>query len=213
MAGGSTLRSELLIFAFLLTLHSGARIVRVTIDHRQQTTGLGSTQSQFVECTVQFSEEEKAIIAVRGLYDHLIVLDNPRPPPSYREYMTAGILLAFTPLIALVGFATLAFAIANNIFSGGQNGGGYIAIGAVLFFGAPIGWAVGFLMDRAMSHRFTHPKQFITIREMLLRPFVIHSPDPAYSDLIVDQIKERLAILKAIITGSAELREKQTYEL
>jgi hypothetical protein len=188
--------------------------MRVTIDHRQQTTGLGSTQSQFVECSVQFSEEEKAIIAVRGLADHLIVLDNPRPPPSYREYMTAGILLAFTPLIAFVGFFILIFSIADTVFFGGQHGGGYYAIlGGVLFFGAPLGWAVGFLMDRAMSHRFTHPKQFITIREMLLRPFTVHSPDPAYSDLIVDQIKERLAILKAIITGSAELREKQTYEL
>jgi hypothetical protein len=187
--------------------------VRVTIDHRQATTGLGSTQSQFVECTVQFSEEEKAIIAVRGLYDHLIVLDNPRPPPSYREYMTAGILLAFAPLIAFVGFFILIFSIANNIFSGGQSGGGYAVLGGVLFFGAPLGWAVGFLMDRAMSHRFTHPKQFITIREMLLRPFTVHSPDPAYSDLIVEQIKERLTILKAIITGSAELREKQTCEL
>jgi hypothetical protein len=156
--------------------------MRVTIDHRQQTTGLGSTQSQFVECTVQFSEEEKAIIGVRGLFDHLIVLDNPRPPPSYREYMTAGILLAFTPLIGLVGFFILVFAIANSIFSGGQSGGGYAFLGGVLFLGAPLGWAVGFLMDRAMNHRFTHPKQSITIREMLLRPFTVHSPDPAYSE-------------------------------
>jgi hypothetical protein len=187
--------------------------MRVTIDHRQQTTGLGSTQSQFVECTVQFSEEEKAIIKVRGLADHLIVLDHPRPPPSYREYMTAGILLAFSPLFGFVGFGILVVSVLAYSFSGGQSYGEYVALGVVLFFGAPIAWAIGFLMDRAMNHRFTHPKQFVTIREMLLRPFTIHSPDPAYSDLIVEQIKERLAILKAVITGSAELREKQTYEL
>src|SRR5580693_6326833 len=94
--------------------------MRVTTEHRQQTTGLGSTQSQFVDCTVQFSEEEKAIIAVRGLYDHLIVLDNPRPSPSYREYMTAGILLAFTPIIGFIGFWTLVYAIFKAFAAGAQ---------------------------------------------------------------------------------------------
>jgi hypothetical protein len=187
--------------------------MRVTIDHRQQTTGLGGTQSQFVDCTVQFSEEEKAIISVRGLADHLIVLDNPRPPPSYREYMTAGILLAFSPLFTLIGFWTLVYAVVNAIFSGGRSADGYAVIGILLLFFAPFAWAIGFLMDRAMNHRFTHPKQFVTIREMLFRPFTVHSPDPAYSNLIVEQIKERLAVLKAIIIGSAELREKETHEL
>ena len=187
--------------------------MRVTIDHRQQTTGLGSTQSQFVKCTVQFSEEEKAIISVRGLKDHLIVLDNPRPPPSYREYMTAGFLLGFMPLSALIGLSILVSAMVNNIFSGGRTGEGYFALGMLLFFGAPVGWAIGFLMDRAMNYRSTHPKQFVTIREMMLGPFTVHSPDPAYSDLIVEQIRERLTVLKSIIMGSADLRERDTYEL
>src|ERR1700722_2011086 len=140
--------------------------MRVTIDHRQQMTGLGGTQSQFVACTVQFSEEEKAIIRVRGLADPLIVLAPPRPPPSYREYMTAGILLAFSPLIGLIGFWTLVYSILNLIFSGPGSAGGYALLGGVLMLFAPFGWAIGFLMDRAMNHRFTHPKQFITIREM-----------------------------------------------
>ena len=187
--------------------------MRVTIDHRQQTTGLGGTQSQFVACTVQFSEEEKAIIKVRGLADHLIVLDPPRPPPSYREYMTAGILVAFSPLFGLIGFWTVVYGVMNLVFSGGQSGVGYLVIGGLLLVFAPFAWAIGFLMDRAMNHRFTNPKQFVTIREMLLRPFTIHSPDPAYSDVVVDQIRERLTVLKAIISGSAEMREKQTYEL
>jgi hypothetical protein len=53
--------------------------MRVVIDHRQQVTGLGSKISQFVECIVQFSEEEKAIIRARGLGDHIIVVDPPSP--------------------------------------------------------------------------------------------------------------------------------------
>ena len=98
-------------------------------------------------------------------------------------------------------------------FFGGRSGAGYALIGSVLLVFAPFAWAIGFLMDRAMNHRFTNPKQFVTIREMLLRPFTVHSPDPAYSDIVVDQIRERLTVLKAIISGSAEMREKHTYEL
>src|ERR1700733_12241873 len=102
--------------------------MRVTIDHRQQNTGLGSTISQFVECTVQFSEEEKAIIRVRGLNDHIIVLDPPSPPPSYREYMTAGILQGFAPLFAIIGFGLIILSI-FDAFSGGRGGGSFGVFG------------------------------------------------------------------------------------
>ena len=77
----------------------------------------------------------------------------------------------------------------------------------------PIGWGIGFLMDRYMNVRFTHPKQHISVRAMLAGPFRVYSPDPAYSDLVVDQIRERLTFLKHVIVGSADLRERQSYEL
>jgi hypothetical protein len=179
--------------------------MRVTTEHRQQTTGLGSRQSQFVDCTVQFSEEEKAIISVRGLHDHVIVLDPPAPPPTYREYMTAGILRGFSPFAGIIGFGLLL----SSIFNRGE----YAILGGFMFFGSPIAWAIGFLMDRSMDIRFTHPKQHISVRSMLAAPFTVYSPDPAYSDLVVDQIRERLSILKFTISGSADERKKQTYEL
>ncbi len=187
--------------------------MRVTIDHRQQTTGLGSQTSQFVICAVQFSEEEKAIIAVRGLLDHIIILDPPTPPPSRREYMTAGILQAFSPLAGLIGFWMLVPSVITTIFSAGRSGGQFVLLGGLLFFGSPITWAIGYLMDRSVNFRFTNPKQHVSVREMLLRPFTVYSPDPAYSNLVVEQIRERLAVLKAVISGSAEMGKKQTYEL
>jgi hypothetical protein len=179
--------------------------MRVVTEHRQQVTGLGSKISQFVECTVQFSEEEKAIIKKRGLGDHIIVLDPPTPPPTYREYMTAGILQGFAPFFAIIGLGLLI----SSIFNRGQ----FAELGWLLLLGSPIGWAVGFLMDRSMDIRFTHPKQHVSIRSMLAGPFTVHSPDPAHSDLVVDQIRERLTFLKLVISGSAEARQRQTYEL
>ena len=179
--------------------------MRVTIDHSQESTGLGSKTSQFVDCVVLFSEEEKAIIKVRGLTDHVIVVDPPSPPPSYREYMIAGVLQGFAPFFVLVGFVL--------IFSAIFAGGGYAILGVLLVIFTPIGWGIGFLMDRYMNVRFTHPKQHISVRAMLAGPFRVYSPDPAYSDLVVDQIRERLTFLKQTIVGSADLRERQSYEL
>jgi hypothetical protein len=75
--------------------------MRVTVEHRQRTTGLGSAQSQCVKCTVLFSEE-KAIIGLRGLRDHIVVLDPPSPPPSFREWMTAGVLLGLGLLLSSI---------------------------------------------------------------------------------------------------------------
>ena len=57
------------------------------------------------------------------------------------------------------------------------------------------------------------PKQHISVRSMLAGPFTVFSPDPAYSDLVVEQIKERLTYLKLVISGSAQPRQRQTYEL
>jgi hypothetical protein len=186
--------------------------MRVVIEHRQVVTGLGSKISQFVDCTVQFSEEEKAIVKKRGLGDHIIVLDPPTPPPAYREYMTAGILQGFAPLFAMIGLALIFFTVFDTL-SGGRNSGSTGLFGVLLFVGSPIGWAIGFLMDRSMDIRFTHPKQHVSIRSMLAGPFTVFSPDPAYSDLVVDQIRERLTFLKLVISGSAEPRQRQTYEL
>jgi hypothetical protein len=91
--------------------------------------------------------------------------------------------------------------------------GGAPELGVFLLLGSPIGWAIGFLMDRYMDIRFKHPKQHVSVRSMLAGPFTVFSPDPAYSDLVVEQIKERLAYLKLVISGSAEPRQRQTYEL
>jgi hypothetical protein len=190
--------------------------MRVVVEHRQQVTGLGSKISQFVDCTVQFSEEEKAIIRKRGLGDHVMVLDPPTPPPTYREYMTAGILQGFAPLFAIIGLGFIfytVFLMFQSIGTGIPVTGGAPQFGAFLLFGSPIGWAVGFLMDRSMDIRFTHPKQHVSIRSMLAGTFTVYSPDPAYSDLVVAQIRERLTFLKLVISGSAESRQRQTYEL
>ena len=179
--------------------------MRVTIEHRQKTTGLGSAQSQFVRCMVLFSEEEKAIIGVRGLKDHVVVLDPPSPPPTHREYMTAGIL--------------------RSVLTTRRNH--WPRTSPILDFSwwkARGLWWIPFVRvaDR-LGHRLPYgpidghpvhsPEAACVDPVNAFGPFTVYAPDPAYSDLVVEQIRERLTILKHTIFGSAEIRPKETYEL
>jgi hypothetical protein len=127
--------------------------------------------------------------------------------------MIAGILRGFAPLCFLISLVLFLPALLTIVFSKGDYGVRTLVLAVILFFGAPIGYGIGYMMDRSIDHRFRYVKQFVTVREMLLRPFIIHSPDPAHSDLVVEQVKDGLAVLKTIILGSAELREAKSYDI
>jgi len=181
--------------------------MRVTIEHREQSAGIiGADRNYYVDCTVRFSEEEKAIIQARGLHGHVIIIEPPTPPPTQSQYMTAGALQAFSPFAGVIG-AGLIFL---SIFTRSDYG----PLGGLLMVGAPFMWAFGFMMDRRIDYRFKHPKQHVAVRSLLNgNTFTVHSPDPAYSDILDDQIREQLARLKYTIMGSAEIKQKQSFEL
>ena len=57
--------------------------MRVTIEHREQTAGvIGSKKDCYVDCTVEFSEEERAIIKERDLYREGFTVRTSTPVPS-----------------------------------------------------------------------------------------------------------------------------------
>lgn len=57
--------------------------MRVTIEHREATTGvLNSHKQSFVDCTVNFSEEERAIVKERDLYGQGFSVRTSTPLPT-----------------------------------------------------------------------------------------------------------------------------------
>jgi hypothetical protein len=55
--------------------------MRVTLGQREEQSRLNGVQ-YFVDCSVVFSEEEKAIIAVRGLQDEYFSVPPALPPTT-----------------------------------------------------------------------------------------------------------------------------------
>ena len=59
--------------------------MRVTIEHRETTTGMtGNHKDCYIDCQVEFSEEEKAIIKARDLYRQGFTVRTSTPLPTKR---------------------------------------------------------------------------------------------------------------------------------
>jgi hypothetical protein len=180
-------------------------IMRVTVEHREEAAGLGGQKrNYFVDCAIEFSEEEKAIIKARRLYDQIVTSGYFSPPPSRLSQNAAPWLRAVVaPVAAMIG-----------LIVGIQSAFTHVGEGAsfLLLLAAGGLWAYGFFEERkqdALSEKVT-----ITIRNIIDRKrFSIYASSPAQAKAIDEDLREKLVALKSFIAGSAEIAPKQTFEL
>jgi hypothetical protein len=180
--------------------------VRVTLSTRQVDGILPWRKSYFVDCTVLFSEEEKAIIHERGLGQHYFPVGPETPPPS-SFLRTASILLqVFSPLIWLTGcVAGCGMAIAGNSHADGFTG--------FSFFAAIAMYLAGFAMRRhiKVANRL---QQVISLSRLLGNPrFSIYAFDNAAAKAIDSELRGILANIKAGLIENARIIEPETFEL
>lgn len=175
--------------------------MRITIQHREAASGaLGNHKEAYVDCTVNFSEEERAIIRQRDLYRDGFAVRTSTPLPSGSSMLGTGLMRFAGPFMIIGAF----------IF--GLAGGGSFA-GLILIAG--IGFVVyGWLRAHQEDKRIESSDQEITIKQLLTTPtFTVHAWNPAAAKIVEEQIRERLVSLKAVIANSAEIKAKQTFEL
>ncbi len=175
--------------------------MRVTIEHREVVSGaLSNHKDCYVDCTVQFSEEERAIVKERDLYSEGFSVRASTPLPSTGSTVGTGLMRGFGPLMIVVGFIW------------GLAGGG---TGAGLLCFAGIGFIVfGWFRSRKEDKRFESSNQYVTIKQLLNKPtFTVHAWNPAAAKGIEDDIRQNLVGLKNLMQNSAQLQAKQTFEL
>ena len=106
--------------------------MRVTIKHREEDGLLPTKKLYYVDCTVLFSEEEKAIIQARGLGQHYFETGSEVPPPTNSQHTLATLLKALAPLVFLGGcVAGIGMTVAGN----GRGGDGLLGF---CFFAAAL---------------------------------------------------------------------------
>jgi hypothetical protein len=174
--------------------------MRVSVEHREEAAGLsGGRRHYYVDCEVLFSEEEKAIIAARGLQKHYIALDPPVPPPAPTHYVGATLLRAVAPFVMLASCVT-GLAIGDRI--------------AMPLFFLSIGmFVVSFFLKRktAIAER---PEQTISFEQLLDYPrFTVFALDPSRAKAVDDALRAKLAALKGLLLDSTDIRSRETFEL
>jgi hypothetical protein len=175
--------------------------MRVTIEHREQASSVtGGRKDCYIDCTVNFSEEERAIIKARDLYRDGFTVRSATPLPTQSALLGAG-------LMRPVGVIMMVTGVVWGIAGGGTPTG-------LLFFGG-LGVAVyGWLRTRKQDRRLENSEQEITIKGLLAKPtFTVHAFNPAAAKGIEQRIRDDLAALKNLIADSADIRAKQAFEL
>lgn len=175
--------------------------MRITIDHREVASGVLSNHKDcYVDCTVNFSEEEQAIIKARDLYREGFSVRTSTPLPKGSSMLGTGLMRAVGPIMIVGGVIW------------GLAGGG-TPTGLLVFAG--IGFVIyGWLRSRKEDRRFESSEQEVTVKQLLGKPtFTVHAWNPAAAKGIEGDIRENLVALKSLIQNSAQLQATQTFEL
>jgi hypothetical protein len=73
--------------------------MRVTIEHRESVSGvLAAHKDCYIDCEVLLSEEEKAIIKHRQLYDHGFTVRTSTPLPKKSSLLGTGLMRSVGPV-------------------------------------------------------------------------------------------------------------------
>jgi hypothetical protein len=175
--------------------------VRVTIEHREQTSGIAQSHKQtYIDCSVTFSEEERAIIKERDLYQGGFSIRTSTPIPTKTALTGTGIMRIIGSLMMVVG-------VVWGIAGGGTPTG-------LLFFGGLGLFVWSWFRARTEDRRLETSEQYISVKQLLAHPnFTVHAWNPASAKGIDQELRDNLAALKNQIQNSAQLKERQTFEL
>jgi hypothetical protein len=179
--------------------------VRVTIKTREQDGLLPSKKIYFVDCTVLFSEEEKAIVQARGLGQHYFVVGSEVPPPKDSQRLLSIWLRALAPVVLLGGCVTgIGMSFAGR---GGDGLAGFSIFAALAMFLA------GFAIKRHVRIA-EQPQQTITLQRLLGNPnFSIFAIDNATVKVTGEELRVTLARVKDGLLVNRDIEQAETFEL
>lgn len=172
--------------------------MRVTMQHREEAGLVFDEKSYYVDTTVLFSEEERAIIQARGLAGQEAASGYHSKIPSDAALELPAYLRAFGPM-----------AVATSVLFGFFISG---PLGFLLFLAAAGGWGYGYIAP--ILHANAIKEYVIEVRHILTNPaFSFYAETPAHAKGLANRIATQLTELKHLITESAELGAETTFEL
>lgn len=173
--------------------------MRVTMVHREESGMIPDDKRYYVDTTVFFSEEERAIIKARGLGSQTAAV-------GYRAKIPSEIALEFPAFLRAIAPLAIYLSAAVWLFYRPQ-------LGMLLLLATAIGWAWGHIAP--ILHARAIRPYIVEVRDILNeRKFSFYAETPAHARRLANNdLTKQLTNLKVLITESAELAPKLTFEL
>jgi hypothetical protein len=185
--------------------------MQLTTDYRESWVGAGTgVKELYLVCTVQFTNEERAVVQARGIYDTWIEVPPAEKPRSMASTMGTGCLVIAGALIG-------GFGLVGSLLSLTTHEPGYVLL-RLAFFSIAGGGIALFVYGKLRDHRdkqySENPNQKLTIRKLLTQPtFTVHAYTPVQAQEFEEHVRQSLTYLADTIRASAVAGEKNTYEL
>lgn len=184
--------------------------MQFTTNYREQATGiLKGTKQYFLVCKVQFSNQERAIIQERGLYEESIATPAATPPPRRSDDFTAMLMRIGGIILSPIG---LLLSCTQIVKPSAMAGAGvwpmFMLIAGIALF------TVGKLKDIQANRRQKNPEQQRTLRQLLSNPeFIVYAPALDIARMYEETVRGQLKQLADIIRANVAVPESNTYEL
>jgi hypothetical protein len=179
----------------------------VTIHHRDALAGLlGDKRKFLVDVNVDFSQEERAIIEKRKLYDTQFDLT-----PGF---LASSVFFLSTPVVRLTLILSPLLFLSGCVVScassaAGAIGGPTTSVGGLLMMIALVGFGLG-IYGVIFARRGYRTD--VTIAEMM-KGFSVLTFSPPDAKAIDELLRERLVTFKDFLNESAELGRKESFEV
>lgn len=171
--------------------------MQVNVAYREEQPVFGTKPKLFVDVSVQFSEQEKAIVTARSLENYSVDFDAAVAPLTSTGILGAGIGIGFAPILLIVA-----------LFAGMYNG----TLGALIFFGTVGAFIWGKMSDRRGVKASVG--QSIKVGTLLRKPnFTIFAADHAHARTIEQDIRLKLSMVKELISANVERVRDHSYQL
>lgn len=172
--------------------------MRVTMEQREKPGITASEKNYYVDTTVHFSEEERAIIHARGM-------GRQRAAAGFLGRIPSDVALELPAYLRACGPPAIAITVLIWWFVNGP-------LGFILFLAAASAWAYGYIAP--IEHAKALKEHVVEVRDLLKNPtFSFFAETPAHAKVLAEVIAGQLKDLKQLITESAELGAAQTFEL
>jgi hypothetical protein len=177
--------------------------MRITINHREEASLLGNSRRYYLDLTVLFSEEERAIVDTRKLYENTFNL-----APGF---LGSSVFFVPVPVIRLCliawPFLLLSGCVVGMASIVANTGG----LGTLLILLSIGSLGFGLYAKYFLRHGY---RTEITVGEIIRTPsFSVLTFNPVQAKSLDAELRDRFTGLKNFLDQSVELAPSDTFEL